>query len=67
MDIKFRKRVSKGHGQGCVCVGGGGGGGGGGGNAQHPSLHKSSNISETVQIPTPKPYILLFLMIRSIR
>ena len=32
-----------------------------------PFLHKMLNISETVRIPTHKPYIFLFLMIRRIQ
>ena len=33
------------------------------GHAPPPPLHKRPIISETVQIPTPKPHIFLFLMI----
>ena len=36
-------------------------------HAAPSSLHKRPDISETVQIPTPKPYILLFLIIRHIQ
>ena len=32
-----------------------------------PPLHKRPYISETVQIPTPKPYLYLFFMIRHIQ
>ena len=37
------------------------------GHAPPPLLHKMCNSSETVRIPTPKPYIFLFLMIRHIQ
>ena len=37
------------------------------GQASPPSFHKMLNISETVQIPTHKPYIFLFLMMRRIK
>ena len=36
-------------------------------HAAHPSLHKMPNISETLQIPTPKQYIILFPMISCIQ
>ena len=37
------------------------------GSCPIPSLHKKLNISETVQIPTHKPYIFVFLQIRHIQ
>ena len=36
------------------------------GHVPPPPSHKRSNISETIQIPTPKPYIFMFLMMRRI-
>ena len=36
------------------------------GHASPPLLHKNPNISETIQITTPKPYIFFFLMLRRI-
>ena len=36
-------------------------------HAPPPLLHKMPNISETIQIPTPKPYIILFPMISCIQ
>ena len=36
-------------------------------HAPSPPLYKRLNISETVQIPTPKPYIVMFLVIRHIK
>ena len=36
-------------------------------HAPHPSFHKMLNILETVQIPTYRPYIFLFLMMRRIK
>ena len=48
MDMKFCKRISKDP----------------LGVAPPPLLHKRPNISETIQIPVPKPYIFLFLTIR---
>ena len=37
------------------------------GHAPPPSLHEWQYISETVEIPTPKLYIFLFLMIKGIQ
>ena len=36
-------------------------------HAPPPSFHKMLNILETVQIPTYKPYIFLFLMMRRVK
>ena len=38
-----------------------------GGHAPPPLLHKMCNSSETIRIPTLKPYIFLILMIRHIQ
>ena len=37
------------------------------GHAPPPWFNKNPNISETIQIPTPKPYIFLFHMLRCIQ
>ena len=37
------------------------------GHAPPPLFNKNPNISEIIQIPTPKPYIFFFLMLRHSR